>query len=54
MFMCWTLHRGDVNDVIDDADVAHERLYGYKQGSMWVYMRANMGSREQAVMGLES
>ena len=33
---------------------AREGRYGYKGRSIWVHVRANMGSSEQAVMGLES
>ena len=27
---------------------------GACEGGLWIYLRANMGSRERAVMGLES
>ena len=46
--------RGDVNGFIYDAEGAHEGRYGYMRGLKWVHVKANMGSREQAVMGFES
>ena len=50
MFTGWPEHRGDVNDVIFDADGACEVRYGCVGGPT----RANMGSREWVVMGLKS
>ena len=43
-----------MNDVIYDAEGAHEGRYECTQRLMWVHVRANIGSREWAVMGLES
>ena len=43
-----------VSDVIYDADAAHEGQYRYTQGQIWVHTRADMGSHERAIMGLES
>ena len=36
------------------AERAHESGYGSMRGPIWVQVRANMGSLERAVMGLES
>ena len=47
MFTYWHEHRGDVNDVIYDADGACESRYGCVGGPT----RANMGSREWVVIG---
>ena len=52
--MCGYLLHGDVNDVIYDAEDASEGQYGCTRGPVWVHVRANMGSCEWAVMGLES
>ena len=50
MFTRWPEHRGDVNDVIYDADGACEGRYE------WLVepSRANMGSCEWVVMGMKS
>ena len=42
MFMCVSLRCNNVN------------YCGYRRGPIWVHVRADMGSREQAVMGLVS
>ena len=52
--MCHSSCRGDVNDVIYDAEGAPEGRYGCTQRLIWVHVRANMGSCELAIMGLES
>ena len=54
MFKLGPLRRDDVNDVIYDAEIACEGGYWCTLGLLWVHMRANMGSKEQAVIGLES
>ena len=46
MFTCGSLRHGDMNDVIYEADGTREGLYGYTRGPLWVYMSADMGSRE--------
>ena len=38
--------RGDVKDVNYDADGAYEGQYGCKQGPIWVYVMADMGTLE--------
>ena len=54
MFTRMSLRRSDVNDVIYDAEGAREGRYGCMRGRLWVHVRADIGSREQAVIGLES
>ena len=43
-----------MKDVIYDADAASEGQYGCTRGLIWVHVKADMGSREGTVMGLES
>ena len=43
-----------MNDVIYDGDGAAKGLYGCTGGLIWVHARADIGSRERAIMGLES
>ena len=43
-----------MNDVIHDAEGAREDRYGCRRGLIWVHVRADMGSRGRAVIGLES
>ena len=50
MFTRWPENRGDVNDVIYDADGACMGRYGCVRGPT----RDNMGSREWLVVGLKS
>ena len=50
LFTRWPEHRGDMKDVIYDADGACEGLYRCLGGPR----RANMGSRECVVMSLKS
>ena len=50
MFTRWPENRGDVNDVINDADGACMGRYGCVGGPT----RDNMGSREWLVVGLTS
>ena len=52
--MCGSLRLGDVKDIIYDADTAREGQYVCTRGLIWVHTRADMGSREPAVLGLES
>ena len=54
MFTRGSSCHGDVNDIIYDTDGAHEGPYGYTLGLIWVHQRADIGSHEPAVMGLES
>ena len=54
MLTSGSLHHGDMNDIIYDADAACEGRYGCMQGLIWVHTRTDMGPGEQAVMGLES
>ena len=54
MFMCGSLCRDNMNDLIYDAEGTHKGRFGYTQGPLWVHVRADMGSHEPAVMGLES
>ena len=54
MFMRGFSRRSDVNDVIYDADMASEGQCGATRGLIWVHVRADIGSRERALMGLES
>ena len=54
MFMRRSLYCGHVNYLIYDAEGAHEGRYGCIGGPIWVHVRADMGSCEWAVMGLES
>ena len=49
-----SLSREHVTDVIYDAEGAREGQYGCMQGLIRVLLRADMDSREGAVMGLES
>ena len=49
MFTCWPENRGDVNDVIHDADGACMGRYGCVG---WP-TRDNMGSHEWVVVGLK-
>ena len=44
----------DVNGVIYDDESTREGRYGYTRGLFWVHVWAYIGSRERAVMGLES
>ena len=48
MFTSGSSSRNDVNDVANDAEGAPAR------GPIWVHKRADMGSRERDVIGLES
>ena len=50
MFKHGFLCRGDVNDVIYDAECTREGQYRCTRGLIWVHTRADMGSCEQAVM----
>ena len=50
LFTRWPDNRGDVNDVIYDANAACEDQYGCVEGPR----KANMGSRECFIMGLKS
>ena len=50
----WSERRGDVNDVIYDAKGLSEGRNWCTGGPMWVHARADIGSCERAVMGLES
>ena len=43
-----------MNDVVYDAEGVHEGRYGCTREPIWVQARADMGSPEQAVMGLET
>ena len=54
MFMGGSSRHGDVNDVIYDAMPAWEGRYGCTRGLIWVQVRADMGSHERAIMGLET
>ena len=49
MFKHGFLCRGDVNDVIYDAECTREGQYRCTRGPIWVHTRADMGSCEQAV-----
>ena len=51
MFMRVSLRRGDVNDVIYDAEYARDGRYGCTRGTIRVHVKADMGSREWAVKG---
>ena len=42
------------NEVIYDAEGTREGRYGCMLGLIWVHVRANMGSPERAIIGLES
>ena len=54
MFRRESLRHDNANDVIYDTDGAREGRYGCIRGPIWVHARADMGSREPAVKGLES
>ena len=49
-----SLRRGDVNGVSYDAEGTREGRYGHTRGPLWVHVRSYIGSRERAVLGLES
>ena len=49
-----SLCRGDVNDVIYDAEGAREGRYWCTREPLLVHVRADVGSRERAVWGFES
>ena len=44
LFTRCSLYRGDVKNVIDDAERALKDGYGCTQGLMWIYVRASMGA----------
>ena len=54
MFTQRSLHHGDVNHVIYDAEGACEGWYRCTPGLIWGHARAIMGSREGGVIGLAS
>ena len=54
MFILGSSGPGEVNDIIYDAEGAREGQYGCTQGLIWVHVRANIYSHEQAIMGLGS
>ena len=54
MFTRGSLRRGGENGVVYDTEDACEGLYGFTLGPVRVNVRANMGSFERAVIGLES
>ena len=54
MFTWGSFRRGDVIDVIYDAEGAREGQYGCTLGLIWIHLRAVKGSHERAVMGLAS
>ena len=54
MFTHGSLRRGDMHDIIYDAECSREGRYGCIRGPIWVQVRANMGLRKRAVMGLAS
>ena len=43
MLTSGSLHHGDMNDIIYDADAACEGRYGCMQGLIWVHTRTDMG-----------
>ena len=50
---CGSLYHGDTNEVIFDAEGAHEGQYGCTRGLIWVHARDDMGLSDR-VMGFES
>ena len=53
MLKSWSLHHGDMNDIIYDAEGANKGRYGCTRADIGS-REVDMGSRERAVMGLES
>ena len=55
MFTCRSLHHGDVKAIIYDTGAACEGPYSRgMQKPTWVHTGVGIGSRERAVMGLQS
>ena len=54
MFTCMSLYDSDINDMIYDAEGACEGRFECTRGPIWVHVREDMGSREWAVMCLQS
>ena len=54
MFSHESFRHGDVNDVIKDAEGEWEGRHRCTGWLIWDHVRADLGSRELAVMGLES
>ena len=53
MLMRGSLNHGNMNNIYDP-DGARQGRYGCMRGRKWVYIRANMGLGERAVIGLET
>ena len=43
-----------MNDIVSDAEGGYEGRYGGTGGPIWVHVRADIGTRELALLGLES